>query len=488
MERWPSSMFSFFDNPNFASVIFAIMGITGHIIMHPEDSRTIFDLFTSSRWKHAAYFITIFTGLGVALPSLAQNSHDPMLVHLGFGLGYAFLIVGLGYWLNSIWSSKNFSSKCSTSALLIIFFSAAIAVGALYHRDKIVSLYPIAKIVAPLITIHISQSAFPVSVPAHSTLFILPLHPYQTFTDAASHLHEFDNSCGEEHLWPTQAEINSKPANGYEEVRRIEVTNHSQEAIENGQLVFRILYNDAFAGGCMPPPASVITQEDMVSIPALDQGKSFDFVAVNQTNRCTWLFSSSTIRVKMADAENATEVALKLEPTNIPNWASTPFGPTAIKWEGVPTKNPGYGLARSGALCRFQNDVRKNRAGQSSQTDDDAHKARVIEKRKIQSRLSQLINDGIARRSAWQAVLGKSEDIQRRQADDVQQWHKKVENYLRTIPRGDVYLARLNGATRTGFGGYPMGINLNVAGTYDLLISDLAVLNQFIADPELGDP
>ncbi len=211
----------------------------------------------------------------------------------------------------------------------------------------------------PFLTLEIDPSSFPVSVPPRSTLFILPLHPYQTFTDAASHLHEFNNTCGEEHWWPTQNEIDSKPANGYEEVRRVAVTNHSQDVVESGKLVFRVLYNDSFGGGCMPPPASTLPQDDIVSIPALDQGKAFEFVVVNQTNRCAWLLAPTKIKVKMASEENATEVPLKLEPSNIPNWASTPFPDTTVKWEGVPIKNPGYGIVRSGAPCQSGNDNKK---------------------------------------------------------------------------------------------------------------------------------
>jgi hypothetical protein len=201
----------------------------------------------------------------------------------------------------------------------------------------------------PFITVKISPSGFPVSVAPRSTLYLLPIHPYQTFTDAASHLHEFDNSCGEEHSWPTQDEINSKPANGYEEVRRIEVTNHSQDAIESGRIAFSVLYNEAFGGGCMSPPASSTPQEDVIFIPAIDPGKSFEFVAVNQTNRCAWLIAPTTIRIRKANDETPINAPLKLEPSVVPTWASSPFGPTTIKWVGVPIKNPGYGIVRSGA-------------------------------------------------------------------------------------------------------------------------------------------
>jgi len=212
----------------------------------------------------------------------------------------------------------------------------------------------------PFITVKVSPSAFPVSVAPRTTLYILPIHPYQTFTDAASHLHEFDNSCGEEHLWPTQEEINSKPPNGYEEVRRIEVTNHSQDAIESGRIAFSVLYNEAFGGGCMSPPASSAPQEDVIFVPAIDPGKSFEFVAVNQTNRCAWLIAPTTIRIRKANDATPINAPLKLEPTVVSTWLSSPFGPTTIKWVGVPIKNPGYGIARSGASCQSANEITHN--------------------------------------------------------------------------------------------------------------------------------
>src|SRR6266849_142674 len=204
---------------------------------------------------------------------------------------------------------------------------------------------------SPFITIGITPAVFPISVSPHSTLSILPLHPYQTFTDRAGHLHIFDNPCGEEHVWPTQDEINSKPKNGYEEVRTVEVTNHSQFTIESGRAIFTLTYNESFGGGCMPPPKSATRQEDFVSLPSLDQGKAFRFVAINQTKSCVWLLPPATIKVKMTGDEAEREIPIKREETNIANWTDTPFAPTRAQWQGVPARNPGYGIIRSTASC-----------------------------------------------------------------------------------------------------------------------------------------
>jgi hypothetical protein len=56
----------------------------------------------------------------------------------------------------------------------------------------------------------------------------------------------------------------------------------------------------------------------------------------------------------MTGDEKETQIPLKLEATNIPNWVNTPFPPTTIQWQGVPIKNPGYGIVRSTASCGTQ--------------------------------------------------------------------------------------------------------------------------------------
>jgi len=202
----------------------------------------------------------------------------------------------------------------------------------------------------PLITLEITPSVFPVSAAPHSALSLLPLHPYQAFTEAGSELHTFNNPCGEDRFWPSEGEISSKPKNGYEEVRELNVANHSQVTMETGKLVFRLSYSDSFGGGCVPP-TNPTYQHDVVSIPALDPGRSFQFFAVNQTNRCVWLSPPETMTARMTGDEGEEQVPLKLQTTNVPNWVNTPFPPTTIQWQGVPIKNPGYGIVRTTANC-----------------------------------------------------------------------------------------------------------------------------------------
>jgi hypothetical protein len=374
------------------------------------------EMLTSSKWKHPLGFIALWLGLALAMASLAQNAHSIFLVHLGFGLTYLFLLLALLWIINAC---ANATTKAGW-VLAFLLIVAGIGATVLFHIDKIRSLRPVRP--TPLFTIKVSNSAFPVSVPSRSTLLILPLHPYQTFTDAASRLHEYENDCAEARNWPSPEEINSKAVNGYEEVRHIEVTNHSQNSMESGRVVFDILYGKSFAGECSTPPASATPQQhDVVSIPALDPGKSFEFVAVNQSDRCAWLLTPTQIGVKMATDENAMDVPLKFEKRVVPALASLPFGPTAIKWYGVPIKNPGYGMVRSGSDCRLPNDGKR---------------------RDIQHKLALLMREGSVIRIKWGQMMGYPE-MEKLDAIEVRDWHARIERYISTLPRSDFYLARL---------------------------------------------
>jgi hypothetical protein len=343
------------------------------------------------------------------------------------------------------------------SKLIAIVFTIGY-IAALLFLAKFLTQSTVAVPAAPFITVKIIPSAFPVSVAPRSTLYILPIHPYQVFTDAEGdgHLHEFDNSCGEEHLWPRQAH---EPANGYEEVRRVEVTNHSQSSVESGRIAFSVLYNEAFGGGCMAPPASSAPQEDVIFIPALDPGKSFEFVAVNQTNRCAWLLAPTTIRIRVAGDEAPVNAPLKLEPTVISTWVSSPFGPTTTKWVGVPIKNPGYGIARSGALCR-QN---------------------------ILDKLGNEVLDGAKLQSEFRDNLCNSVGDEHKIETQIVHWHNSIEDYLEQ-ELGRVWLARFRNQTKPP-SSWPCAFDRRYRNAYVVwngLSSDLERLNEFMKDPEMG--
>jgi hypothetical protein len=339
------------------------------------------------------------------------------------------------------------------SKLIAIVFTIAY-IAALLFLAKFLTQSTVAVPAPPFITAKISPSAFPVSVAPRSTLYILPIHPYQVFTDdeGDGHLHEFDNSCGEEHLWPRQAH---EPANGYEEVRRVEVTNHSQSAVESGRIAFSVLYNEAFGGGCMAPPASSAPQEDVIFIPALDPGKSFEFVAVNQTNRCAWLLAPTTIRIRVAGDEAPVNAPLKLEPTVVSTWVSSPFGPTTTKWVGVPIKNPGYGIARSGALCR-QN---------------------------ILDKLGNEVLGGAKLQNEFRDNLCNNVGDEHKIETQIVHWHNSIEDYLGQ-ELGRVWLARFRNQTKPP-SSWPCAFDRRYRNAYVVwngLSSDLDRLNEFMKE------
>jgi hypothetical protein len=108
-------------------------------------------------------------------------------------------------------------------------------------------------------------------------------------------------------------------------------------------------------------------------------------------------------------------------------------------------------------------------------------------RRAIQEQLAKLMNEGIMLRSRWNNVMGQPEENQRAVARDIPYWHAQIENYIRTLPRSDVYLVRLNSAHRSDLG-YPIGMNMNVGGNWDILLVDLVSLKELMDDPEFGKP
>jgi hypothetical protein len=105
----------------------------------------------------------------------------------------------------------------------------------------------------------------------------------------------------------------------------------------------------------------------------------------------------------------------------------------------------------------------------------------------IQNKLSAFLNEGTGLREEWKKrLLDPSKDLQLLSAASVKSWHARVEAYLKAIPKGNVYVSRFN-VSQAGRD-YPLGINYNVDDEWNLLLSDLNRLNEFIADTSLGSP
>jgi hypothetical protein len=104
----------------------------------------------------------------------------------------------------------------------------------------------------------------------------------------------------------------------------------------------------------------------------------------------------------------------------------------------------------------------------------------------IQSAVAAFIKKGNDLRDDWEKNLGGVE-VQSQKAGAVSVWHKTVANYLSTIPRGNIYVTRFQNRIRPS-GAYPAGINISMAGHWDLLQSALTRLNEILLDPDLGKP
>jgi hypothetical protein len=227
--------------------------------------------------------------------------------------------------------SRVFVSRCIA---LLILISSTTLLGMVFWPPP------------PLIAMQISPSVFPVSVPPHSVVSILRIHPYVGLTDSDDWLLKDSNDSDKEYFWPSQQEVDSKDQNAHEGVYRIAITNHSQQTLMNGKLSFQLQYSPGALTGCKPSTDSV-KREDVVLIPQLDPGKSFDFYAINQSNLCAWLIPPDTATVRMTSDETERQAPLTFDKNPLYNSGAPNFMPTKIKWEGLPTTaGPHYQVQR----------------------------------------------------------------------------------------------------------------------------------------------
>jgi len=99
----------------------------------------------------------------------------------------------------------------------------------------------------------------------------------------------------------------------------------------------------------MPASGGQHDQEDVVLMPPLDPGKSFQFYAVNQSNLCAWLIPPDSAMVTMLGDKKESQVALTFDKNPLYAAGAPSFPVTGIKWEGIPAKPGGYGIIRTGA-------------------------------------------------------------------------------------------------------------------------------------------
>jgi hypothetical protein len=201
----------------------------------------------------------------------------------------------------------------------------------------------------PTITMQISPSALPLSVAPHSDASVLKIHPYINTTDKQDDLLKITNDTGVEGCWPSQTEMDSLDASSHETIYRLKISNHSPRILEGGKLAFALKYNvGQKGGGCLPPSETQHWEDDVVLIPPIDPGKSFEFFAVNYSSQCAWLIPPSTAAIVMDGEDRESQVALIFDKNPLYEAGAPSFSPTLIKWEDAPVKPRGYGISRTG--------------------------------------------------------------------------------------------------------------------------------------------
>jgi hypothetical protein len=202
----------------------------------------------------------------------------------------------------------------------------------------------------PFITMQISPSSLPIYVRSRSVTSVLQLHPFIGLTASQDGLLKIANDTGNEGCWPSKEAMDSQGPGGHETLYHIEIGNHSQRTIAGGKVKFGLKYNSGVkGGGCTPPSGGQHDQEDIVLIPPLDPGKSFEFYAVNQSDRCVWLIPPDSATVTMAGEDQERQVAFTFDKSPLYVAGAPCFPSTTIEWEGVPIKPGGYGIVRTGA-------------------------------------------------------------------------------------------------------------------------------------------
>ena len=109
-------------------------------------------------------------------------------------------------------------------------------------------------------------------------------------------------------------------------------------------------------------------------------------------------------------------------------------------------------------------------------------------RREVLTKISEFMTSGNALRTELIPGVSYSQSKQEEWASSVQKWSDSVENYLKTIPRGDIYLARFKNEVMRGI--YPAGAvtTPEAYNSWDLLVSDLSRLEEFTQDQDLGKP
>jgi hypothetical protein len=256
-------------------------------------------------------------------------------------LGLALLTVKFLTWDQT----RNLHYRSGANGLAIVVATILLVVLVVWAKQRVPPPPP-----APLITMEISPSILPIYIPPHCVASVLQIHPYIGLADTQDGLLKISNYTGSEGCWPKKEVLDTTEPNRHEDIYRLEIDNHSERTLERGRVKFGLKYNTGLkGGGCMPPKTVQADQNDVVLIPPLDPGKSFEFYAINQSDFCAWLLAPQSATVKMAGEKKETEVPLAFDKNPLYAGGAPVFSATATKWEGIPTRPGGYGIIRTGS-------------------------------------------------------------------------------------------------------------------------------------------
>jgi hypothetical protein len=289
---------------------------------HAIDKKSLKLLWLSIFWgSGAAILVTLIAGAGAIM-------RGRVLVLVVLGALFFSIAVYIHGWTKS---------RPKAILLFVFVWGTMLAIGwETLPQPKVASL-----------EMRISPSSFPISIPPHSIISILRLHPNIILSDTNDYLLEDENTQSKEVLWPSQIEIDTEDPNNHETVFRVEVINHSAEGLASGKLLFRLTYNSGqTGGGCMPPKEKVEYQNDFVLLPQLDPGKSFNFYAINQSPSCVWLIPPEMATIQLTSDEMERQVALTFDKNPLYLSGAPVFEPTRIKWETLPTRPNSYQVQR----------------------------------------------------------------------------------------------------------------------------------------------
>ncbi len=320
-------------------------------------------------WKDWLLCLAIIVALQARLPSMAnrnpkgrtprkkdQEGDRPGKFALGFFLG-AFITVLVAL---ITWGSPPTAKRLAIGVGLLFLcgiYPTWYSVGVLSgHFDLRYSLRTLFRLIAlivlagivfalwkellppqPLITMQIRPSNFPVSIPPHSVVSIFQVHPYIGLTEATDGLLKDTNDKDTAFLYPSDQEIATQPKNAHEDVYRFEVANHAPQTLIGGKIFFQEEFAPGASYGCTATPDNAKYKE-VILVPPLDPGRSFEFYAINQSTFCAWLIPPSSAMVRMANDDAEQEVPLVFDKNPLYNAGAPSFMTTTIKWEGLPTK------------------------------------------------------------------------------------------------------------------------------------------------------